>query len=98
MLVDEPFAALTLRIGGSRSFPQRIRRARYRNFLSDHDVAQSLSLCDRIYILFEGQIIFAGSPEQVAQNARVRDTYLGSASRRRGNERKDDAEILIEAG
>ena len=78
MLVDEPFAALDpLASEEVGRFLREFAAQGTGILLSDHDVAQSLSLCDRIYILFEGQIIFAGSPEQVAQNARVRDTYLG---------------------
>jgi len=78
MLVDEPFAALDPMASEEVSkFLREFSRKGTGVLLSDHDVGQSLSLCDRIYILSEGQIIFVGSPEQVAQNVRVRDIYLG---------------------
>ena len=78
LLADEPFSALDPM--ATQQICNHLRRFAERGvgvLLTDHDVAHALELCDRIYILNVGQIIFVGTPEEVAQNPRVRHTYLG---------------------
>ncbi len=78
LLADEPFAALDpLAKAGVSKLLRGFCDQGVGVLLTDHDVAQALALCDRIYILFEGKVICTGSPEEVAEDPRVRDTYLG---------------------
>ena len=45
--------------------------------ITDHNVRETLSLCERAYILAEGTVIAAGSPESLLADATVRKVYLG---------------------
>ena len=45
---------------------------------SDHNALETLRLTDRAYLLFEGRILFQGTPEELANNPVVREKYLGS--------------------
>ena len=46
-------------------------------FVTDHNVYETLSICDRAYLLFEGKVLFQGTAEQLAENEIVREKYLG---------------------
>ncbi|MBE8182120.1 MAG: hypothetical protein HAW61_01190, partial [Candidatus Portiera sp.] len=46
--------------------------------INDHNVASTLSLCDRSYVIGEGVIIAEGTAKEIVNNKKVRDTYLGS--------------------
>ena len=45
--------------------------------ITDHNVYETLSICDRAYLLFEGKVLFQGTAEQLAENEIVREKYLG---------------------
>jgi lipopolysaccharide export system ATP-binding protein len=45
--------------------------------ITDHNVRETLDICDRAYIINEGQVIAHGSPAELLQNAEVREVYLG---------------------
>ena len=47
--------------------------------ITDHNVRATLAITDRTYILSEGRIIASGTPEQVAQNLKVKENYLGKS-------------------
>ena len=52
---------------------------KYRNIgilITDHNVQETLSITDRAYLLFEGRILFHGTPEELAANPVVRKNYL----------------------
>jgi lipopolysaccharide export system ATP-binding protein len=44
--------------------------------ITDHNVEETLCITDRAYLLFEGRILFQGTPEELAENQVVRDKYL----------------------
>ena len=48
-------------------------------FITDHNVQETLSITDRAYLLFEGRILFQGSPEELAENKIVREKYLSNS-------------------
>ena len=47
--------------------------------ITDHNVQETLSITDRAYLLFEGKILFQGTPEQLAENQIVREKYLSNS-------------------
>jgi len=47
--------------------------------ITDHNVGETLSITDRAYMLFEGKILFQGSPEELAENPIVRAKYLSNS-------------------
>ena len=48
--------------------------------ITDHNVEETLCITDRAYLLFEGRILFQGTPEELAANQVVRDKYLTTVS------------------
>ena len=58
---------------------QIVWKLKYRNIgilITDHNVEDTLCITDRAYLLFEGRILFHGSPEELAANQIVREKYL----------------------
>ena len=56
-------------------------RSKYRNIgilITDHNVHETLNITDRAYLLFEGRILFKGTPDELAVNPIVKEKYLGS--------------------
>ena len=47
-------------------------------FITDHNVHETLNITDRAYLLFEGRILFQGSPDELSVNPIVKEKYLGS--------------------
>jgi len=47
--------------------------------ITDHNVRETLGICDRAYILAEGSVLAQGSPEAILDNADVRRVYLGDS-------------------
>ena len=45
--------------------------------ITDHNVRETLSVCDRAYILNDGSVLKSGSPEEIVADERVREVYLG---------------------
>ena len=46
--------------------------------ITDHNVHETLNITDRAYLLFEGRILFHGTPDELAANQTVREKYLGT--------------------
>jgi lipopolysaccharide export system ATP-binding protein len=79
MLLDEPFAGIDPR--ALNDVKQIIRQLKSRGLgivISDHNVRETLEVCDSAYIISHGRIIEQGSPENVVSSAVVRDAYLGN--------------------
>ena len=77
IMLDEPFAGVDPI--AVEDIQHIVWRLKYRNIgilITDHNVQETLSITDRAYLLFEGRILFQGSPESLAQNPVVRKNYL----------------------
>lgn len=78
MLLDEPFAGIDpIAVEDIQSI---VAKLRYRNIgilITDHNVQETLSITDRAYLMFEGQILKAGTAEELAEDEQVRKVYLG---------------------
>lgn len=78
MLLDEPFAGIDpISIGDIREIIRHLQDRGIGILITDHNVRETLSICDRAYILADGAVIAEGSGEQVLDNQQVRDVYLG---------------------
>ena len=79
IMLDEPFAGVDpIAVQDIQSI---IAKLKYKNIgilITDHNVHETLSITDRAYLLFEGQVLFQGSAEELANNAIVREKYLGN--------------------
>src|SRR6476620_8568752 len=78
MLLDEPFAGVDpIAVEDIQSV---VARLKYRNIgilITDHNVNETLSICDRAYLLIEGKIFKHGTAEELAADEQVRKLYLG---------------------
>lgn len=78
MLLDEPFAGIDpLAVDDIQKIVTSLRRKGIGVLISDHNVRETLKICDRASIVFEGQTIFDGTPEQIVADPRARNVYLG---------------------
>ena len=78
MLLDEPFAGVDpIAVGEIKTIIGHLRDRRIGVLITDHNVRETLDICDRAYIISEGKVIADGSPTSLLQNAQVRSVYLG---------------------
>lgn len=78
VLLDEPFAGVDpISVGDIQRIVQHLSQLGIGVLITDHSVRETLGICDRAYIVNEGHIIAEGSPNEILQNERVREVYLG---------------------
>ena len=78
MLLDEPFAGVDpLSIMDIQRIIKHLSDRGIGVLITDHNVRETLGICDRAYIVNEGAIIAEGTPSEILANARVREVYLG---------------------
>ena len=78
VLLDEPFAGIDpLAVDDIKQLVLALRNRGIGIIISDHNVRETLSSCDNAYIVFEGQIILHGTPQEVVSDPRARRVYLG---------------------
>ena len=78
MLLDEPFAGIDpLAVADLKGIIDHLRRRGIGILISDHNVRDTLRVCDRASILVEGRLIESGPPEAVVRNEAVCRHYLG---------------------
>jgi len=78
VLLDEPFAGIDpLSIADIRDLVCQLRERGIGVLITDHNVRETLDIVDRACIIYDGQVLFAGSPEDLVADANVRRLYLG---------------------
>ncbi|MDR2563088.1 MAG: LPS export ABC transporter ATP-binding protein [Prevotellaceae bacterium] len=78
VLLDEPFAGVDpIAVEDIQSIVKRLKEKNIGVIISDHNVHETLAITDRAYLLYEGNILMAGTPEELASNPEVRRKYLG---------------------
>ena len=78
MLLDEPFAGIDpIAVIDIQKIIEQLKARGIGVIITDHNVRETLSICDHAYIIKDGQIIREGSPEEVAADPQVREIYLG---------------------
>ncbi|MEK7704478.1 MAG: LPS export ABC transporter ATP-binding protein [Myxococcota bacterium] len=78
VLLDEPFAGVDpIAVGEIKRFISHMRDEGIGVLLTDHNVRETLGICDRAYIISDGSILLAGTPEEIVANPTARSTYLG---------------------
>jgi lipopolysaccharide export system ATP-binding protein len=82
MLLDEPFAGIDpLAVNDIRSIIQQLKKRGIGILISDHNVRETLGVCDSAYILSDGRVIESGPPEKIAASEIARRIYLGDEFR-----------------
>ncbi|MEE8196505.1 MAG: LPS export ABC transporter ATP-binding protein [Acidiferrobacterales bacterium] len=78
MLLDEPFAGVDpISIVEIQQLIRHLQELRIGVLITDHNVRETLKICDRAYIMSEGRILTAGTPQDILYNESVRKVYLG---------------------
>lgn len=82
ILLDEPFAGIDpMAVADIKSIIAHLKERNIGILISDHNVRETLGVCDRAYILCEGEIIESGSPEEIASSEKAVRVYLGNEFR-----------------
>jgi lipopolysaccharide export system ATP-binding protein len=80
MLLDEPFAGIDpISISDIRDLVCQLKKRDIGVLITDHNVRETLDLVDRACIIYDGQVLFAGSPEALVADPNVRRLYLGES-------------------
>ena len=78
MLLDEPLAGVDpIAVEDIQQIISDLKARGIGIMITDHNVRETLSVCDRAYILNDGSVLKSGSPEEIVADARVREVYLG---------------------
>jgi lipopolysaccharide export system ATP-binding protein len=80
MLLDEPFAGIDpISISDIRGLVTELKQRDIGVLITDHNVRETLDIVDRAAIIYDGQVLFAGSPQALVANEDVRRLYLGES-------------------
>ena len=78
IMLDEPFAGVDpIAVQDIQTIVARLKHKNIGILITDHNVYETLSICDRAYLGVEGKVLFQGTAEQLAENEIVREKYLG---------------------
>ena len=79
IMLDEPFAGVDpIAVEDIQKVVWHLKDRDIGILITDHNVQETLSITDRAYLLFEGKILFQGTPEELSENKIVREKYLGT--------------------
>jgi lipopolysaccharide export system ATP-binding protein len=82
LLLDEPFAGIDpISVVEIQRIVKQLRARGIGILITDHNVRETLGICDHAYIMNEGSVLAKGAPAEVLANARVREVYLGKEFR-----------------
>ena len=82
MLLDEPFAGVDpISVGEIQKIIRHLKTRGIGVLITDHNVRETLGICDRAYILNEGKVLAQGTPKAVLSDPEVRRVYLGDSFR-----------------
>ncbi len=80
ILLDEPFAGIDpLAILDIQNIISKLKKKGIGILISDHNVRDTMKICDRVYLVYEGKIILKGTPDEVARDKIARRLYLGDS-------------------
>ena len=89
VLLDEPFAGVDpVAVEDIQRIVAHLKNKNIGILITDHNVQETLAITDKTYLMFEGKILKAGSPEELAQDEMVRKVYLGQNFELRKNKIK----------
>jgi lipopolysaccharide export system ATP-binding protein len=78
LMLDEPFSGVDpIAVGELQGFIRGLRDRGIGVLLTDHNVRETLNVCDRAYIINEGKVLKTGTPAEIEADPLVRQTYLG---------------------
>jgi lipopolysaccharide export system ATP-binding protein len=79
IMLDEPFAGIDpISVVDIQHIISHLRNMGIGVLITDHNVRETLGICDRAYIMSEGRVLTAGLPEEILSHEEVREVYLGA--------------------
>ena len=82
ILLDEPFAGVDpISVIDIQRIINQLTHRGIGILITDHNVRETLGVCERAYIMSEGQLLAQGAPEEILQNQQVKQVYLGESFR-----------------
>lgn len=88
ILLDEPFSGIDpIAVLDIQTIVRQLKSKGIGIIITDHNVRETLGVCDRAYILNEGHILETGTPEKIARSRKARKIYLGDGFRLAGRRR-----------
>jgi lipopolysaccharide export system ATP-binding protein len=100
ILLDEPFAGIDpIAVLDIQAIVRQLKSKGIGIIITDHNVRETLGVCDRAYILNEGCILEAGTPEKIARSRKAKQIYLGDGFRLTGRRRvkKEEKKVVSES-
>jgi lipopolysaccharide export system ATP-binding protein len=92
ILLDEPFAGVDpIAVEDIQGIVAELKKKNIGILITDHNVNETLAITDRAYLLFEGNILKAGTAEELASDEQVRKVYLGKNFELKKNKFKEDS-------
>ena len=80
IMLDEPFAGVDpIAVEDIQYIVYKLKEKNIGILITDHNAPETLSITDRAYLLFEGKILFQGTPEELSENQIVREKYLSNS-------------------
>lgn len=78
LLLDEPFAGVDpIAVADIQNIIRDLKKLNIGILITDHNVRETLAICDRAYVMKDGEILCSGTAEEISQNEQVRKHYLG---------------------
>ena len=78
LLLDEPFAGIDpIAVSALKKTIKSLNDSGYGILISDHNVRDTMQICHKVLIMSEGKIVADGSPQEVSNNKKVKEVYLG---------------------
>ena len=78
ILLDEPFAGVDpISVIDIKKIIRHLKKRGIGVLITDHNVRETLDVCEKAYIVSHGELIATGTPKEVLENQKVRDVYLG---------------------
>jgi len=78
ILLDEPFAGVDpIAVRDIQHIIRVLKERSIGVLITDHNVRETLGICDRAYILHQGEVLVSGSPTTIMSDRRAKDVYLG---------------------
>ena len=78
ILLDEPFAGVDpIAVNEIKRITRYLKSRGIGVLITDHNVRETLTICDRAYLMVQGQVVLSGTPDTIVNNEQARSVYLG---------------------
>ncbi len=78
ILLDEPFAGIDpLAVDDIQNIIKSLRSKNIGILISDHNVRDTMTICDKIYLIYDGKVLLKGTPQEITNNPKAKRLYLG---------------------